>query len=118
MNFLIMQFACKKISLKDVLKCSFNINKTSFEVLIILIKSKDKLTIIDISKKINLTSSSVQKAIKNLINKELINRIKINKDKGGYFFKYYIKNKKGIKELLIKNTNNWAKDIIKRISKL
>ena len=67
-----MRFACKKIKLKDIFKCSFNLNKTEYNVFYVLIKSKKPLKVSSVAEQCNLSKSSVQKALKLLQTKKLV----------------------------------------------
>lgn len=113
-----MKFACRKISLEEILKCSFNFNKTEFKVFKAVVKKNEPISVNELSKIVNLTKSSVQKAIKKLIEKEIVERKQVNKKRGGFYYKYYLKNKEVFKQKLINKINNWSSSIKKEIERL
>lgn len=113
-----MNFACKTISLKDVMCCSFKLNKTEYTVFINLLRQSNGLGIEELGKICDLTKSSIQKSIKSLVKMGFVQRKKINKKKGGYFYSYRIVSKELIKNYLRNNVNGWSQNILKEINKL
>ena len=59
-----ISFACKDIHIKDLIKCSFNLNKTDYTLFTFFMKKDSKFTIDLLSKSLDLERSSVQKSIK------------------------------------------------------
>ncbi len=110
-------FACKRIKEEDLIKCAFDINKTSYKILRFLLKKKGKLKIREISSELGLKRCSVQKSLKNLLEKRLISRSQKNLEKGGYVFYYYCKNKKEIKDRIKNLLKQWYENALNRIEK-
>ncbi|MBU1854349.1 MAG: MarR family transcriptional regulator [Nanoarchaeota archaeon] len=111
-----ISFACKEIQLKDIIKCSFDLKKTDYIIFNFLMNSDSELSITDIAKKLKLERSGVQKAIQNLVVRELVLRRQVNLDNGGYQFFYSIKNKDEIKSRVEKIIDSWqrkAKEAVK-----
>jgi predicted transcriptional regulator len=106
-----ISFACKNIELKDLVMCSFDLNKTDYKLFNFLIKQKKYLSINDISEKVNLDRTSVQKSIKRLFEKNIVLRLQKNINSGGYLFVYKIKDKKIIKEIILDITSSWSKKV-------
>jgi predicted transcriptional regulator len=111
-------FSCKKISQEELIRCSFELNKTEYHLFVFLFKKEDFYTIAKISKLMNLDRTTIQKSIKNLLDKKLVKRIQKNISKGGYIFLYKINNKKEIKIKMKKIILNWSKGIEKAIENL
>ncbi len=111
-------FACKSINQEDMFKCSFGLNKTEYNVLVFLFEQNKPLIALDIAKKMKLERTTVQKAVKNLVEKDLIRRNQENLAKGGYSFLYEVDNKKGIKYKLRKVVSEWNKKVEKFIDDL
>ncbi|HKL24335.1 MAG TPA: helix-turn-helix domain-containing protein [Candidatus Nanoarchaeia archaeon] len=111
-------FACKKIPKEDLIRCSFDLNKTSYKLLIYLLTQKKPLKISDISEGMGLERSSVQKALGKLFEKELVIRSQKNLEKGGYIYFYQTKNKQEIKDRMKKIINNWYENTKKEIERL
>ena len=65
----------------------------------------------------SLDRTTVQKAIKQLAEKNLVKRLQINLDKGGYMFYYEIKNKTEIKQRMLDIVNKWHDGVQKEIKK-
>ena len=110
-------FACKDIEFKDLLRCSFALNKTEYNVFMFLLKNDEEFTATDMGNKMSLDRTTVQKAVKQLAEKDLIQRLQINLDKGGYMFFYKIKNKIEIKQRMLDLVNRWYDGVNKEIKK-
>ena len=113
-----IDFACKRISEEELVRCGFGINRTEFNIFYFLIKQKQRTTVEQIAKKLELKRSTVQKAIKILIQKKLIARFQQNLKKGGYKFFYEINNKPKIKKELEDILKSWCRKAIEKINEL
>lgn len=111
-------FACKKIKKEEIVRCSFNINKTEYNIFMFLLKLNDKLNVYEIAENMNLDRTTVQKAVKRLFKLNLIKRFQQNLEKGGYLFFYQINNKKEIKDKLINIITEWYENVKEGINKL
>lgn len=112
-----ISFACMKIELKNLIKCSFELNKTDYDIFIFLISKEKSITANEIARQMHLDRTTVQKSIKRLTEKELVLRIQKNLKKGGYIFVYFIKDKKIIKERMSEIVKKWHDNVQKEISK-
>lgn len=110
-------FACKKIPREDLIRCSFDLKKTPYKLLIYLIKQKRSLRIKEIARGMELERSSVQKALGKLLEKDLIVRSQKNLEKGGYIYFYRTKNKQEIKQRMKEIIDNWYENTKKEIER-
>lgn len=110
MNSPKVSFACKIIKIEDVVRCSFDINKTQYDILMLLSRSKEPLTISEIASKLGKDRTTVQKAVKVLYDKQLITRRQMNLDNGGYTYYYLMKDKENSKKQIIKLIDEWAEE--------
>jgi len=113
-----LTFACKKIEIRDIVMCSFELNKTEYRTLFFLLNDDGKFTVSKMAEKMKLNRTTVQKTIKKLVDKKLINKIQLNLDKGGYEFYYNINDKEELKEEIKKILNKWVFVAEREISKL
>jgi len=105
---MMIDFACKKIELREIIKCSFNLNKTEYNILMKLLKASDKFSIVEISKFTGFERSTVQKSIKNLVKQKLLVKTQVNMSRGGYLFKYKAKDKDVIKRTIVSAVHSWS----------
>ena len=112
-----ISFACQDIEFKDLLRCSFQLNKTEYNVLMFLLKMDKQYTATDLADIMDLDRTTVQKAIKKLAEKELVIRKQENLDKGGYLFHYQIHNKDAIKERMLGIVERWHGAVVEEIKK-
>lgn len=102
-----ISFACKKIDIKDIIKCSFDLNKTDYNILMFLIRQKEYLSTNDVAGMMDLDRTSIQKSIKRLTQKSLVVRSQQNLEGGGYMFSYRIKDKDQIKKQILEMVSSW-----------
>lgn len=110
-----INFACRKIEVDDIIRCSFGINKSEHSVLLFLLKENRAMKINEISELLNKERTTVQKIIKNLIKKGLLSRRQINLSKGGYVFVYHAIDKQKIKDYIKNNIKEWISGAEKEI---
>ncbi len=104
-----MDFACKNFKIEEIIRCSLNLTKGEYKILDFLIKTdKPKLSSQEISESLGLDLSTVQRCLKKLYEKEIINRSQINLSSGGYQFNYGINDKTKIKEMVISIIQKWT----------
>ncbi len=111
-------FACKKINREDLLRCSFNLNKTEYKVFMFLLSKHGKYKVKDISSIMGLERTGIQKALKGLLKKNLIKRSQKNLERGGYVYLYTVKDKKEIKQRMREIIDRWYQLVIEDIEKL
>jgi len=111
-------FACKKIRLDEIVKCSFNLNKTEYNVLMFLLRKGKEFDVNNLSNKMGFERTTVQKALKKLLDKKLAKRRQVNLKTGGYFFLYNVKNKDSIKMRILKIIRQWEKSAEEEIQNL
>ena len=113
-----VNFACKKVSKEEIIRCSFGLNKSAYNLLCFLLKQKKPLDINSISRNMNLERSSIQKAIPFLIEKDLITRSQKNISSGGYLYFYATKDKEEIKKRIKELVTLWYENIKREIEKI
>lgn len=106
-----IEFACKKIRQKEVIRCSFGLNKTEYDILRFLLENEGKRTVSQIAEKINLDRTTVQKAVQGLLGKDLVSRTKKGLSDGGYTFLYETESKQKIKNQMIKKIRKWSEAV-------
>jgi len=110
-------FACQDIEFSDLLRCSFELNKTEYNVLMYLLMTEKQFSAADIGKHMKLDRTTVQQAVKKLAEKNLIKRLQQNLGKGGYTFSYCIKDKSNIKDRMLKIVEEWHSSVVSEIGK-
>ncbi len=106
-----MEFACKKINIEEVVRCSLGMKKPEFKLFNFMLEHNKRFTIIELSRKLSLNRTTVQKIIKKLVEKELVERYQENLSKGGYLFIYTIKNKQFLKEKIKFIIKKWYENV-------
>ncbi len=105
-----VSFACKKVEIKDLIKCSFGFSKTEFKVFDFLLgKDAQTFTVVDLSDKVGLDRTSIQRALKKLVEKKLVERRAKNLENGGFLYIYKILHKEDIKDKIKDNLKTWHK---------
>ncbi|MBT4375949.1 MarR family transcriptional regulator [archaeon] len=112
-----IDFACKKFDLEEVVKCSLGLSKSEFRLLKFLIEHDRQFTTEELAKELKLDKSTIQRSVKNLHGKNLVIRGQINQSVGGYIFLYRIKEKNKIRKMVSDTIDNWAKVFQDKIKK-
>ena len=105
-----VSFACKTMDIKDLIMCSFDFTKTEFKLFDFLVgKDKKTYTVVDLASNVGLDRTSVQRALKKLVEKKIVERRAKNMDSGGFYYIYKIQHKEDIKDKLRDNMASWYK---------
>lgn len=113
-----IEFACKKIRQEEIVRCSFGLNKTEYDVLTYMLKENNELPISGIAEALNLDRTTVQKAAKTLLRKDLLEREKQGLSGGGYNFLYSAKEKGEIKKRMMSKIKKWSEAVKSEIKAL
>ncbi len=111
-------FACRKIKIEEVIRCALALNRTEYQVLMFLFDKKEGFRVIEIAKNLGVDRTTVQKAIKSLLEKNLVKRSQKNLVRGGYIFLYSVKDKEEIKKRIIDIIEKWHNTAVEKIKNL
>lgn len=111
-------FACKKINREDLIRCSFNLNMTEYNVLNFLMPGELTMTPAQIAGEMGLERTTVQKALKKLLASGLVIRRQKNLKKGGYTFFYALSGMEMIKNMMRNTINEWHALVEREINRL
>ena len=107
-----IDFACQQFDLTTIIKCSLNLTKADFKVMVFMTQNNsDWFTSEQLSKKLKLNLSTIQRAVKKLHEKSLAERNQNNLDNGGYIYIYKSKPKEEISAIIMKIVHNWASTV-------
>ena len=86
-----MDFACKELKVEDVIKCALNLIKADLKAMKYFLNETERWIDTDtLLKVLNLDISTIQRSVKKLHEKEILQRLQQNLDGGDYFFRYKI----------------------------
>ncbi len=114
--FFVIDFGCSKVSLEDIIRCGFGLNKTEYGVLMLLTHEEKPIKVTQIANYLNKERTTVQKVIKSLVKKELIKRGQVNLKRGGYVFVYSSIDKDLLKEKTREMVERWVRNAEKEIN--
>lgn len=103
-----IDFACEKIKLEDLFRCTFQLSKTEYRLLELLLERNEWTEIKVLSKELKRERSTIHKSLKNLIDQDLVIRRKMNRDKGGYLYVYRAIDKEEIKKKVKEIIETWS----------
>ncbi len=111
-------FACKTIRKEDIIKCALGLNKTEYTILEFFFKKGKSQSVKKIYQTLGFERTTVQKALKNLMKKNLVKRKKVDLKKGGYVFLYELNDKNKIKNRIKSTVSAWSKHAIRKIDEI
>jgi len=114
----VIDFACKRISREELIRCSLNLNKTQYKVFEFMLRKNKKMTVSQIANSLSLERTTVQKAMKGLLKKKIVKRFQRNLSAGGYEFLYELENVDQIKQNLKQILREWSRSAEKVIDGL
>jgi len=104
-----INFACKQFDLNEVVKCGFGLTKTDLKVMKAMLRSQTKwYTTQELSSKLDLNITTIQRSVKSLHEKKIIDRHQDNLDNGGYIYNYQIKPKEQIVTMIMEKVHDWV----------
>jgi predicted transcriptional regulator len=104
-----MDFACKEFKVEDVIKCALNLTKADLKVMKYFLTATDQWVDTEfLSKALELDISTIQRSVKKLHDKEILQRSQQNLDGGGYVFKYKAHSRAKIKNIIMTVVSSWA----------
>lgn len=113
-----IDFACKRFSLPEVIKCSLGITKAEMRIFSFFIDGDDTYSTSQrVADATSLDLSTVQKAVKKLHEKGVLVRSQENLDSGGYQFTYRRANKSVIRKIINDTVCAWARTVEKELER-
>lgn len=107
-----IDFACKKFSIDEIIKCSLGLTRSDFTVMkLLLARSETSFNTESISKKLNLDISTVQRSVKKLSDLGILSRMQNNFQAGGYEFTYIAKDRRLIIKIILDIVDRWVKKV-------
>ncbi|MCF7872345.1 winged helix-turn-helix transcriptional regulator [Candidatus Woesearchaeota archaeon] len=107
-----IDFACKRFDLNEIIKCSLGLTKADYKLMNHLLKNEEEwTTTTQLAKELKLNLSTIQRCVKTLHEKQILNRAQENLTGGGYTYTYQIKNKKELTKKIKEIVNNWVKTV-------
>jgi predicted transcriptional regulator len=101
-----------------VIKCALNLTKADLKVMKYFLNEKEQWVDTEfLSKVLKLDISTVQRSVKKLHEKEILQRTQQNLDGGGYVFKYKINSRTKIKNIIMTVVNSWANRLGQELEK-
>lgn len=103
-----IDFACKRFELTEVIKCGLGLTKSDWIILEFLMKNRKKVTSYELAESLNIDVSTAQRSLKRLSEKSLVIRSQTNLLSGGYYYSYEINNKNEIRKMILKVIHGWV----------
>ena len=110
-----IDFACKQFDLKEIVKCSFGLTKSEYNLLRFLLENNKQFTTEELAKELKLDKSTIQRGVKSLHQKGLVSRGQINQSVGGYVFLYRIKDREFLIRKMVEIIDGWSEGVKKEI---
>lgn len=106
-----IDFACKRFSLDEVIKCGLTLSKTELNVFKLMIRKEEWFDTESIARKLDINLTTAQKAVKKLFDAGILLRNQENLTGGGYLFSYKAKDCKVVRKLIMDVIHNWVKKV-------
>jgi predicted transcriptional regulator len=110
-----IDFACKQFNLRDIIKCSLGLTKGDLAVFEHLVKRNGRHRTEEIAHALKVDTSTVQRAVKKLHEKQLLRRTQMNLEGGGYVYVYEANDKRAIRRIIMEIVQSWTKRVEKEL---
>lgn len=114
---IMIDFACEKFKIEDLFRCTFQLSSTEYQILQVLIEEAAWFEVKELTCKVNKERSTIHKSVKKLVDVGLVQRRKLNRDRGGYLFVYKAIPKGKIKEKVKNIVDEWTHNAKQSIEK-
>ncbi len=124
-----INFACKKFDINEILRCSLGLTKTEYVIFNFIKENPEYLSSRTIAEKLDLDLTTAQRAMKKFFSLKVVSRMQENLENGGYIFRYRIKNsilnlkilsrikpQSEIQSIISNIIDNWTKNIKSEIN--
>lgn len=105
-----IDFTCKKVTLRDLVQCNYNLNESEYAIFSQLMGSSSGLSVKELVEKIGKDRTTVQKILTKLLKRGLLMKRQMNLDRG-FMFVYFSKNKDEIISEIEVNARNYYESI-------
>ena len=105
-----IDFTCKKVTLRDLVQCNYNLNESEYAIFSQLMGSSSGLSVKELVEKIGKDRTTVQKILTKLLKRGLLMKRQMNLDRG-FMFVYFSKNKDEIIAEIEVNARNYYESI-------
>lgn len=113
-----IDFACKRFDLKEVIKCSMGLTRAEIRILDNLLHDKGGArTTEEVARALKLDLSTVQRGVKRLREKGLVRQSQRNLTGGGYEYAYRIAEKQELRRIIMEVVHGWAKRVDEELAR-
>ena len=105
-----IDFTCKKVTLRDLVQCNYNLNDSEYEIFSQLISSKRGLSVKELVDKVDKDRTTVQKILTKLLKRGLLMKRQMNLERG-FMFVYFSKNREEIIQEIEQNVESYFQGI-------
>lgn len=107
-----IDFACKRFDLKEIIKCSLGLTKSELKIMDFFIDNiGEEFSSGNVSERTGFQLSTVQKALKKLYQEKIILRSQKNLGNGGYVFLYRSNSKPEIRNVIKNIIKGWSEKV-------
>lgn len=110
-----IDFACKRYSIEEILRCSLSLRRSEFRVFHYLLSARAPLSSQELSKKLSLDVTSVQRSLKSLHEKKVVVRSQRNLPSGGYVYLYSAASRGAIRSKVQSLLSEWQTQVFSEL---
>lgn len=113
-----MDFACKRFSIEEVIKCGLSLTKADYKILEFFVEKQDEeFTTDEIAKELGLNLTTIQRGVKKLFDSSILERNQKNLAGGGYVFYYNLHSKSRVRKVLMDVVHSWVNKVDQELKK-
>ncbi len=101
-------FACRELDIDEIIRCGLNLSKSEMKIFKESLKESN-ISSNNMAKRLNLDRTTIQKGLGKLLEKGLIRRVQMNRDNGGYEYRYQSMSKEDTRNKVKEIASEWFK---------
>jgi predicted transcriptional regulator len=105
-----IDFTCKRVSLKELVQCNYNLNDSEYAVFSEIMNSKSGLNVKELVDRVKKDRTTIQKILSKLVKRGLLIKRQMNLDRG-FMFVYFSKNKKEVIKEIEENIKSYFEKV-------
>ncbi|MFW5746507.1 MAG: helix-turn-helix domain-containing protein [Nanoarchaeota archaeon] len=107
-----IDFACTEFRLDEIIKCGLGLTKAEYQIFTFLVEHGDDAYTTDMLEKgLDLDRTTIQRTVKKLHERQVVERHQRNQEGGGYFYLYQSKPKPAIRKVFLDIVHNWMRTV-------
>lgn len=111
-----IDFACKRFELAEIIQCGLGLSKSEYALFAFFMEHAGQFETAVLAKKLSVDITTIQRGVKKLHEKGILEQKQKNLSAGGYAFVYAAKSRSEVKKVLKKIVTQWSSRVCEALT--